>query len=185
MKKYKLEVGFIIVCVALIVTLFTMGATKPPVPIDIPFEYDPNLCLSPVMDWKIAEPNMSAIYAVGAHNKWGLDIDVGVTCPDPNVYILVDRLEKKKDPAGGWNQFFQFAMTFPPEEKVHYLEVIAVDKAGRQDIRTLLVYTVYDDAPFIFISEPVSMTRIKEAQKLWQVAMKKGVPLTKPTRLLN
>ena len=76
-------------------------------------------------------------------------------------------------------------MTFPPEEKVHYLEVIAVDKAGRQDIRTLLVYTVYDDAPFIFISEPVSMTRIKEAQKLWQVAMKKGVPLTKPTRLLN
>jgi hypothetical protein len=137
------------------------------------------------MDWKIAEPNMSAIYAVGAHNKWGLDIDVGVTCPDPNVYILVDRLEKKKDPAGGWNQFFQFAMTFPPEEKVHYLEVIAVDKAGRQDIRTLLVYTVYDDAPFIFISEPVAVTRIKEAQKLWQVAMKKGVPLTKPTRLLN
>jgi hypothetical protein len=172
-------------CILMALPQLSYAKERPPVPTDVPFEFDPNLCQSEVMDWAIAEPNLSIVYAVGAHNKWGLEIDFALSPSDPTTLVVVDKLGKAKDPEGGWNQYWQFSLTLPPIEKVHYINLVATDKAGRTDSRTLLIYAVFDDAPFLFPSEPLPVSRMKEAQKLWQVAMKKGTPMTKPTTVLN
>jgi len=159
------------------------GVNVPPVlgPNDVPFAYEPNLCLSHVMDWQVVEPNLAAIYSVGSHNKWGLDTEMSTN--DPN--ILIQKLEKTKDPDGGWNQWWQCMFTYSVEG-VRYIEFTATDKRGRTDRRTLLVLVVEDDAPFIFPgSPPLADARIKESQRFWQYAMKAGYPITKPTTVLN
>ena len=158
---------------------------RPGVPTDVPFEHDPNKCLSEVMDWVICEPYMSTVYACGYHNRWGLDVSIEMISGDPNVAIITDRLDKANDPNGGWNQYYQFGITPPAGEKVHYIEIVSTDKAGRQDKRTLLLYAVYDDEGYLFPVTPLPLTRTKEAQRLWQMAKKAGKPLTKPTKIWN
>ena len=155
----------------------------PPVlgPNDIPFPYDPNLCTSPIMDWQVIEPNLAAIYSVGSHNKWGLDTEM--TTNDPN--ILIQKLEKEKDPDGGWNQWYMCMFTYSVEG-VHYIEFTPTDKKGRTESRTLLVLVVEDDAPFVFPgTPPLPVARIKDAQGFWQYAKKINYPTTKPTSVLN
>lgn len=156
--------------------------TRPPVPNDVPFEFDVNCCASEVMSWIIVEPNLSLVYAIGVHNKFGLAIDIDVVgTSDEPIDTLVDRLGKVADPDGGWNQYFQIAWTPPPGEQIHYLELRATDAAGRQDRRTLLVYATDDTGPIIFpIHGPLPVSRIKSAQRLVQVAKKVGFPLTRP-----
>jgi len=174
--------------IAILLMLFfvpVQGASVPPVlgPNDVPFAYDPNLCTASIMDWQIAEPNIAAIYSVGAHNKWGLDIEL--TTNDPN--ILIQKLAKAKDPEGGWNQYWQCMFTYSVEG-VHYIEITVEDKVGRTDCRTLLVLCVSDDTPFIFPGSPpviISDARIKDAQRFWQFAKKNNYPVTKPTTVLN
>lgn len=153
------------------------AAEKPPVPNDVPFQFDPNLCPSPVMDWVIADANISLVCAVRVHNKYGLRVNLTVNFTD----ILVDRIDTTKDPNGGWNQSFQFAWTPPPIEEIHYLGIVATDAAGRQDRRTLLIYVVYDDAPVIFSADNMSpVSREKHALRMVEVAKKREFPMTKP-----
>ena len=108
----------------LIVVLFlagmAMGVERPPAmgPNDVPFVYDPNLCLSPVMDWVINEPNISGIYSVGSHNKWGVKTELTVYTAGETV--LVQPLGKYKDPNEGWNHYWSCMFTFA-DEGVHYL----------------------------------------------------------------
>ncbi len=161
--------------ILILMAIALSAAEKPPVPNDVPFVYDPNLCPSAVMAWVITEPNLSLVYAVGVHNKYGLDVTLTVNAVD----VLVDRIGKAEDPNGGWNQYFQFAWK-PPHEAIHYLEIVATDVAGRQDKRTLLVYAVYDDAPFIFPVDTIPISRMKHAQRMVQVAKKVGFAMTKP-----
>jgi len=165
--------------------IIMLAATRPPElgPDEIPFAYDPNLCPSPLLAYVISEPNLSVVYAVGAHNKWGLDIELDVVNANGQLIdIVVQKLGRAKDPQGGWNQYWQFAWTPPPVEMVHYLEIVVTDKVGRTARRTLLVYAVHDDTPFIFHGSP-PVSRLNEAQRLWQYAKKIQKPLTKPTRV--
>ena len=175
--KRIIEIGLV-----LLITSVALGVSVPPElgPEDVPFPYDPNMCMSSVMDWQVVEPGIASIYSVGSHNKWGLETEM--TTNDPN--ILVQKLEKVKDPEGGWNQWYQCMFTYS-REGVHYVNVTATDKKGRTESRTLVVLAVMDDPPFIFPGSPVSDARIKDAQRFWQVAAKKGYPVTKPTRVLN
>ena len=171
-----------ILTITLLLGACASAVTKPPVPTDMPFAFDPNLCPSPILDWIIVEPNLSLVYAIGVHNRFGMTIEIDVigTGGDP-IETLVDALGKSPDPDGGWNQYFQIAWTPPAGEGLHYLEIRARDIVGRQDRRTLLVYTVADDAPFIFpVHGPLPVSRMKAAQRLVQVAKKVGFPLTKP-----
>ena len=174
--KRLIEIGLVLI------TSMAWGATVPPElnPADVPFAYEPNLCLSSVMDWQIVEPGIAAIYSVGSHNKWGLDTEM--TTNDSG--ILIQKLEKTKDPEGGWNQWFQCMFTYSAEG-VHYVNFTTTDKKGRTESRTLLVLAVSDDTPFIFPGSPPVASRDKEAQRFWQVAVKKGYPVTKPTSVLN
>ena len=186
--KYRTKARIVIVLaiVAFAVLAAVCNAAERPAPLDpnrVPFPYEPNLCPSPVLDYVISEPNLSVVYAIGAHNRWGLDIELDVV--DANgelIDVVVQKLGRAKDPNGGWNQYWQFAWTPPAIEKVHYLELICTDKVGRQDRCTLLVYAVYDDAPFIFHGSP-PIARLTQAQRLWQYAKKVQQPLTLPTRV--
>ena len=170
----------------LFLTVTTWSIERPPVmePNDVPFVYEPNLCLSPVMDWVITEPNIAAIYGVGYHDSRGLNTEL--TAVDPNgPVILIQKLGKYKDSGGGWNQYWQCMFTMSTEE-VHYLELETVDKIGRSDCRTLLVLVIRDDNFFIFPgSPPLPVSHIKETQRFWQYAKKVGYPVTKPTTVLN
>ncbi len=158
------------------------AVTRPPVPASIPFAYDPNLCPSPVMDWIVAEPNETIVYAVGVHNRLGMVVNLAVT-GTAEQDVLIDRVGTVEDPADGWNQYFQFAWTPPAAEAIHYVEITATDLTGRQDSRTLLVYAVYDDAPFIFPVRTLPVSRIRQAQRLVQVAKKVNFPMTKPIQV--
>jgi len=172
-----------IVILLMLLAIPAWGVSTPPElgPDNVPFVYDSNLCPSSVIDWQIAEPNMAAIYSVGSHNKWGLDTDMSTN--DPN--ILIQKLEKTKDPDGGWNQWYQCMFTYSAEG-VKYIEFTATDKKGRTESRTLLVLVTEDDTPFIFPgSPPLPVARIKDAQRFWQYAMKNNYPTTKPTSVLN
>ena len=170
----------------LLVMLLTI-IQRPPVPENIPFPYDAKMVTSEVLEWFVAEPNLTFVYTASVKNKWGLEVDYTVTdCYDANTPILVDRGVREEDTDGGWIQRFHVMVT-PASEGVHYLEMTAIDKKGRLDKRVLLVLCVEDDPPFIFIEDPPVITdaSIKNAQRLWQVAAKYGYPATKPTRVLN
>jgi hypothetical protein len=177
--KRIIEIGLV-----LLITSMAWGADIPPVmgPNDVPFAYEPNLCLSPVMDWVITEPNISTIYGVGYHDHRGLSVEL--TASDPNgPDILIQKLDRYKDPAGGWNQYWQCMFTIPADG-VHYIELETVDKIGRTDCRTLLVLVTSDDSYFIFPgTPPLPVSRIKDAQRFWQYAKKLNYPVTKPTRV--
>ena len=157
----------------------TYGVTRPPVPTNVPFSYDPNLCLSPVMDWIVVEPNYSLVYAVGVHNTYGLKVEVEVYGPNvTSVDILVQDIGTVADPNGGINQYFQIGWSPPVGEMVHYLELRASDLAGREDRRTLLVYVAEDDVPFLFPVKSLPVAHIRSAQRFVQYAKKMGFPLT-------
>ncbi|HUS74279.1 MAG TPA: hypothetical protein VMY06_14560 [Sedimentisphaerales bacterium] len=178
--------------IAILLLVFVLNVTawsvvRPPdlEPNDVPFAYEPNLCLSPIMDWQIAEPNIAAIYGVRYHDSRGLDTEL--TAVDPNgPEILVQKLGRFKDPEGGWSQYWQIMFTISGEG-VHYLELETEDKLGRWDCRTLLVLSISDDTYFILPGSPppLPVSRIKEAQRFWQYAKKVGYPVTKPTSVLN
>ena len=178
--------------ISILLLIFILNITawsveRPPImePNNVPFVYEPNLCLSPVMAWIIAEPNISTIYGVGSHNKWGLSTELTIVDPAGGE-VIIQKLGKYKDPAGGWNQYWQFMFTMSVEG-VHYLELTVTDKVGRTDCRTLLVLVTKDDTPFIFPGSPppLPVSRIKEAQRFWQYAKKNNYPVTKPTTVLN
>ena len=160
---------------------------RPPVPTDIPFPYDPNMVTSEILEWFVAEPNLTFVFSPSVKNKWGLQVDFEVIdCSDANTPILVERGIREKDTDGGWIQRFQVMVT-PSKEGLHYIEMTAVDKKGQTDTRTLLVLCVEDEPPFIFMEDPPVITKksIKNAQKMWQVAMKRNYPATKPTKVMN
>ena len=160
---------------------------RPPIPADVPFEYDPNMVTSEILMWYVAEPNLNFIFTAKVKNKWGLQVDFIVSdCYDANTPILVERGLKTKDlEHGGWIQEFNVVAT-PGAEGVHYIEMTATDKIGRFDKRTLLVLCVEDEPPFIFIDDPpIIASRKKEAQRIWQVATKQQYPVTKPTKVMN
>ena len=161
--------------------------TRPPVPTDVPFEYEKDLLTSDVLMWHVAEPNLSFIFKAKVKNKWGLHVDFETNdCYDSNTPILVERGQKTRDiENGGWIQEFDVVVTFN-KEGVHYIEMKATDKIGRFDKRTLLVLCVGDEPPFIFIDDPPIITsRMKEAQRFWQLAVKHKYDATKPTRVIN
>lgn len=164
----------------------TFGITqRPPIPADIPFPYDSNLVTAEILEWFIAEPNLSFIYSPAVKNKWGLEVDfIVVDCYDSNTPILVERGTREKDPDGGWIQRFQVIATLS-KEGVHYLEMTAVDKKGRTDVRILLVLCAADDPPFIFMEDPPVITdaQLKNAQKTWQYAKKMQYSATNPTHV--
>jgi len=163
----------------ILVTFLTITA-RPPVPVDIPFEYDPNMVTAEILQWFVAEPNVTFVCTVAAHNRWGLRTELEVTdCYDPNSAILIQRSEKLKDPEGGWNQYWNVMITISGEG-VHYIELKCIDKVGRTDERTLLVLCVKDDVPFLFIESAPTIS-IKQAQRSWQYAKKVGYPATMPT----
>jgi len=151
----------------------------------VPFQYDPNQCPSEVMDCAIVDPNISLIYALYVHNP-GLDVDIQVVnLTDPNDYIVIDFIGGVAAD-GGYNRYWQFSFTPQPIEQVNYLQVIATDVRGRSASRMVLVYAVYDGVPEIYpVKGVIPISRVKQSQKLWQVAAKKGVSLTKPTKVLN
>ena len=156
---------------------------RPPVPTDIPFPYDANMATSEILEWFVAEPNLTFVYSPAVKNKWGLQVDFIVSdCYDSNTPILIERGIREEDPDGGWIQRFQVMVT-PSKEGVHYIEMTAIDKKGRTDSRTLLVLCAADDSPFIFMDDPPVITKLKDAQKTWQYAMKHGYPATKPTKV--
>ena len=172
------------VVLILLLAACASAVTRPPVPTDIPFPYDPNLCKSPIMEWIVVEPNLTFVYAIGVHNLHGLKVNVSMmgTGVSP-IDVLVERLGVVEDPDGGWNQYFQIAWTPPEGEQVYYPEIIAVDLAGRIDRRTVLIYAVFDDAPFIFPVQELPVSRMKAAQRMIQVAKKVRFPMTKPVHV--
>ena len=150
------------------------------VPSDIPYEYDPNQCLSPIMDWVVTYPGVSNVYSVHSRSKYGTKVNLYVT----GTEVVIQQLEKLRDSEGYWNQYFNFSFSLP--EGVHYINMTATDIAGRTDSRTLLVLAVENDPPYLYPGgPPVSINSIKSAQKLVQVAKKQNKELTKPTRVLN
>jgi hypothetical protein len=169
----------IIVGVLMIVASYLAIMERPPIPADIPFEYDSNMVTSDILAWCVAEPNVSFACTVAAHNKWGLRTELSVMdCYDPSVLILVQRSEKLKDADGGWNQYWNVIIT-PEAEGVHYIELACIDAVRRSDKRMLLVLCVEDDSPFLFMESPPTIS-MKQAQRAWQYAKKAEYPVTAP-----
>ena len=163
-----------------------IAITYPPVPADIPFEHDPNLCASPVLSWIIVQPSLSLVYAVGVHHPGGMEINLSVvgTGGEP-IDVLTDEIGSAEAPDGGLNRYYQIAWTPPAGEALHYIELIATDAIGRQDRRTVLVYVVgVDGGPTLFpVHGPLPVGRMKQAQRTVQVAKKQRFPLTTPVQV--
>lgn len=157
------------------------GAEKPPIPSDVPFVYDPNLCQSPVMDWIIVEPNTPLIYAIGVHNESGKEINVTIVGVNRANVVYVGKVA---DPNSGWNQYFQIEWRAPDVESVYYLNIIATDTAGQSDERTLLIRAMFDDVPFIFpVHGPIPIALNYEAEKVTEYARSIGLPVSWPDRI--
>lgn len=156
-----------------------LSVTRPPVPANIPFAYDPNMVTAEILTWCVADPNLTVMTTVAAHNKWGLDTELTVRdVYDGNTPIAIQKNQKTKDPAGGFNQYWVLMVT-PMAEGVHYIELICTDKVGRSDQRTMLILCVEGDSPFLFVESPPVIT-VEQAQRAWQYAKKIGYPITSP-----
>ena len=164
--------------ITLLLTSLSSAVTRPPVPTDMPFAWDPNLCSSPILEWIIVPPSTGVVYAVGYHNE-GLHVDISVagTGGEP-IDVLVQSVGTVADPNGGWNHYFQIAWTPPPGEMLHYLQLLATDAIGRQASVTLLVYaTTVDPGVFFPVRGPIPVSRMKDAQRMVQYAKKQQFPL--------
>lgn len=151
----KNVIGMLII--VMFVSAVLRAAERPPElgPVDVPFVYDPNLCTAPVLSWLVIEPNISSIFRVSAHNRWGKRIDLTVTdAHDPNIYVLIDQNPMTGGPFNGYDQNWQCMIT-PAVEGVHYLELTATDMRGRTDRRTLLMLCAADEPPFLFMRKSV------------------------------
>jgi hypothetical protein len=145
------------------------------------------------MDWGICEPNVSVVYAVRFHTLSGrsadaLDITLGNGGPI-NVIVLYEG--RTKDPNGpGWFHEWRIAYT-PRFEGVHYLDIEA--RYGKRshspawwipagpkesDIRTILLYAVAGDVPFLMPGVAPTPIATKRAQRLWQHAKATERPLS-------
>ena len=143
-------------------------------PNDVPFGFDPNLCMSDVIGWVVTEPNVSVTWTMSSMNRTGL-----------RTYLyaqeaVVQRLGTYVDP-NGWVQEFQVGYT-PRAEGVTYLDVTATDLLGQYDRRTVLVLAVKDDPPVIRMDN-LPVVRMRQAQRLWQYAKKQNTALTSPTKV--
>jgi hypothetical protein len=183
----------IIMLLALLYLLATeLHATeRPPAldPNDVPFGIDPNQYTADLLDFIVAEPNLSSVSTVYAHNKGGWETELAIVMADgtPTDH-LVQKLTNKpvRDPNGGWNQGFQWAWT-PPGEGIYYLELRLSTKGKPQwrgDARTVVVYSYGEDPPFLYTYKPdVPILRIAQVQRLWQRSVKLGKAMTKPTHV--
>ena len=167
------------ILVLLLIFLYLSGLVfgSSPVP-DILFDYDPNMCPSPAFDSIISDPNISCVYTFQVRSIGGREVTCSIDYPGQ---FVISRLTKVKD-GRYWVQTFQFLWTPPDYEIVHYIEIKATDDKGRSDRRTL-VFWAYADSPQIWPDIPV--VHVRGAQRLWQVAKKRGIVVTLPTHVLN
>jgi len=190
--KYRTKARIVIVLTIVVFAVMAAvcNAAERPAPLDpndIPFAVDPNAYTADLLDYVEAEPNVSFVSTVQAHNKGGWETELSIVMADgsPTDHV-VQRLTTKpvKDPNGGWNQGFQWAWT-PPAEGVFYLE-LRLTTTGKPewkgDRRTVVVYAYGEDAPFLWVRD-VPILRLTEAQRLWMHAKKVQQPLTSPTRV--
>lgn len=168
--------------VFILIAIAVSAAEKPPVPIDVPFVYDPNLCQSPVMDFMVMEPNALLVYAIGVHNERGREINITIVGVNDTNVVFVGKVT---DPNSGWNQYFQIEWQTPPDvESVYYLNIVATDTEGQSDERTLLIHAMFDDVPYIFpVRGPIPTALNYEAEKVTEYAQSIGSPVSWPHRI--
>lgn len=132
--KHVIKIQLVLVVIILLIAAIKAWGLEPPPLPDVPFSYDPNLCLSPVMDWCVVEPGESWTYTVYYWSHAGVDVELVTS--DPNLYAL--RVEKTHMPPY-WRQTFTIMFTYF-DDGVHYLDLQAKLANGRvMDRRTLLV----------------------------------------------
>ena len=154
---------------------------------DIPFAIDSNSYSADLLDYVIAEPNISVVSSVNIHNKggWLCDLDIIMADGTPTDTVIQRLAERPiKDPNGGWNQGFQWAWK-PPAEGVYYLELRASTKGKPEwkvDRRMIVIYAYGEDTPFLWVRDLPEL-RLTQSQKLWQYAMKMQKPMTNPTEV--
>ena len=160
--------------------------SRPPVLTDVPFPYDPNLCVAPLMDWMVVQPGKSVVYAIGVNND-GWDLVFTASLPIEPNQILLDYVGQADAPDGRVTRYWQIAWTVPPAlGAVYYLhlrvsEIVPTEEGPlvRSDERTVLIKALGDDGPFIFpVHGPIPVSRMKDAQRTVQYAKKVWFPLT-------
>ena len=172
-----------LIAIAVLLTSICHAATKPPPlgPNDVPFVYDPNLCLSPVMDFVQSEPNNVLVYAIGVHCQPGRTVTVAVGGMAGVVSLPVGDVP---DPNGGRNYYFQVSGRVPDIEGVYYLNISATDSTGQRDARTVLVQALSYKPPFIFpVRGPIPTAYNYEAHKLTEYCKSVGLPVAWPDRM--
>jgi len=188
--RTKARVAIVAAIVAFLALVTFASAAERPAPLDpneIPFAIEPNAYTADLLDYVVAEPNVSVVSSVSIHNKGGWLCDLTIVMADGTpADTVIQRLAERpvKDPNGGWNQGFQWAWT-PPAEGVYYLELRAStrDKATwKVDRRTVVVYAFGEDLPFLWVRDLPEL-RLTQAEKIWQYATKLQRPLTSPTRV--
>ena len=177
MKERLLILSILLTCTV------AMGTSRPPVlePNDVAFEYDPNMVQSPVMDFAMTEPNVMWEYDVAAHNNTGRVVNLSVAGVNADR-IIIQRISIVNDPNDEWDQSFTIRFEVPDRERVYYLDIKAVDTKGKSDNRTVLVYAIYNDAPFLYpVRGPVLHPVYYEAGLMNQYVQTIGYPpLEKP-----
>jgi len=183
MKLYIWLIAFVIFMLMYGLVNLAGAIERPPIPYDVPFEYDVNCCDSDVMAWTITGPNISSVYHVAAWNEWGLDTELTITGMEG---ITVTKGDKVKELGGGWSQHFDFIF-MAPVVGVHYLNLTATNIIGLSDSRTLLVLAVTDSPPILYPAEPPVLTDAysKGAQRVWVQAVKNRQRVTLPTKSLR
>ena len=186
-KGRSIVAGTVIV---FMITVISWG--QRPIPLDpneVPFGIDPNFYTADLLQWVVADPNVSIISTIQAHNKGGWATELSVVMADGTpTDAVVQKLTTKpvQDPNGGWNQGFQWGWT-PRSEGVFYLELRLTTKGKplwKGDRRTVVVYAFGEDIPYLVVQD-VPILRLTQAQRLWQYSMKAGRPLTKPTKVVR
>lgn len=154
---------------ALILSGTVYAIERPPVPTDVPFAWDPNLCPSPAFDWMVVTVGESIVYTFHVVNLFGEDVIL--TTSDPNITSY--RLDKTNE-GEYWLQTFQLFFT-SFSSGLNYINLNVVDQYERSDDRTLLIMVLTDDPPIIYPPDrPVITGWIKGAQQLCQIAKKQG-----------
>lgn len=187
-KKARLSIVFVLVVFLILVAIAHAERPAPLDPNSIPFATDPNSYTSDLLDYVVGESGKSFVSTINIHNKGGWLCNLAITMSDGSpTSTVIQRLTERpvKDPNEGWNQEFQWAWT-PPSEGVFYLELIAstIGKPEwKTDRRTVVVYAYGEDIPYLWVADVPELSRMIQAQRLWQYSVKLGTPLTNPTNV--
>ena len=162
-RSYLWRTRIIVVLgIILLIGVLVAQTIRPPAldPSDVPFPYDPNLCLSEPLEWGQARPGN--IYVGDLHatdddgddvfftllsGPPGVTIQTGISVPDANDLNWPDAMV----------HYMTWSWQVPEAIGVYYFNFQAIDEMGGTDERTIIINVRTNVPPVLDVGGPKSV----------------------------